>query len=180
MRFKCAWRLGLFTAVACSEWRSQTNPCPPASHFVNREFRHMTRGIKDKMTRKKAKAWPKPHRTGSIPTKTRIETSLCSLVENRALFVFLEWTSTVTRCEIGRVQCKHTINHSEVNSTSIAKSQKQSVYLMGSCDLLIFKRDALSLSIKTCARTRRVKRQTFVTKIRGTPKWKPYWLHVKK
>lgn len=31
--------------------------------------------------------------------------------------------------------------------------------------MLIFKRDALSLSIKTCARTRLVQRQKFVTKI---------------
>lgn len=149
----------------------------------------MARGFKDKMTRKKAKAWPKPHRSGPIPTKTGIRNQLlCSLVETRARFIYLEWTSTVTRCEIGRVQCEHTIHHwfkvenSEVNSTSRHPKTKNRVYILWHLVIcLSLKGIPLSLSIKTCARTRLVQRQKFVTwKYAGTPKWKPYWLHVKK
>lgn len=86
------------------------------------------------------------------------------------LRVYLEWTSTVTRCEIGRVQCKHMINHwfqnenSEFKSTSIRKPKPVCVFY--GTMWLTFKPNALSLSLKTCSRTRRVQQQRFVTKIR--------------
>lgn len=98
--------------------------------LVKREFGHMTSRTKENTTRKTAKAWPKPHRPWPIPTKTRDYTpSLCSFVENRARLVCFEWTSTVTRCENGRAQCKHRnhwfkIENSEVKSASIRKPKK--------------------------------------------------------
>ena len=67
---------------------------------------------------------------------------------------------------VSSANTRYTLKLKTLKSTARPfKNQKQSVYLMGSCDLLIFKRDALSLSIKTCARTRLVQRQKFVTKI---------------